>query len=41
MGNEPAPAGKDISDQLEYVIDAAAATFVYSGMDLEESNPFS
>ena len=33
--------GKDASDQLKYFFDTVAATFVYSGLDLEESHLFS
>lgn len=30
--------GKDASDQLKYFFDTISATFVYAGLDLEESN---
>jgi hypothetical protein len=33
--------GKDASDQLKYFFDTIAATFVYAGLDLDESNLFS
>lgn len=33
--------GKDASDQLKYFFDTIPATFVYAGLDLEESNLFS
>lgn len=33
--------GKDASDQLKYFFDSISATFVYSGLDLEETNLFS
>lgn len=33
--------GQDASDQLKYFFDTVSATFVYAGLDLEESNLFS
>lgn len=33
--------GKGASDQLKYFFDTVSATFVYSGLDLEETNLFS
>ncbi|MGY1948695.1 MULTISPECIES: TniB family NTP-binding protein [Nocardia] len=32
--------GKDASDQLKYFFDTVSATFVYAGLDLEETNLF-
>ncbi len=33
--------GRNVADQLKYFFDNIAATFVYAGLDLEESNLFS